>query len=306
MWNNLALSRLMQGTAQFGMPYGVANRRGQPGYAEILQLLTTAVEGGVTCFDTAAAYGCSEEVLGRALRELRIQDQITVVTKVRPLTELDGADVRSVAAAIEQSVDSSRQRLQMDCLPVVLFHREADGLHAAHLQTLQQRGWLKWFGVSCDHRPGPAGQFLSDDRISALQLPGNMMDRRHLDSGILAAARSKTVAVFVRSVYLQGLLVMPEQDIPEPLQPMIPVRRRYTQLAEQAGMTLGDLAARYVLSHTGVTCVIAGCETLTQLQHNLRLFSSGPLPEDLLAAVRAAACELPESLITPSLWPTRR
>ena len=66
-WKDCQLSRLMLGTVQFGMPYGVANRMGQPDYGDVLAMVAAAIEGGVNCFDTAAAYGSSEEVLGRAM-----------------------------------------------------------------------------------------------------------------------------------------------------------------------------------------------------------------------------------------------
>ena len=59
------LSRLTLGTVQLGLPYGIANRAGQPEYGEIRAIVAAAVEGGVNCFDTAAAYGTSEAVLGR-------------------------------------------------------------------------------------------------------------------------------------------------------------------------------------------------------------------------------------------------
>jgi aryl-alcohol dehydrogenase-like predicted oxidoreductase len=56
------ISPLMLGTVQFGLPYGVANRTGQPAYGEVRAILAAALDGGVTCFDTAATYGASEEV----------------------------------------------------------------------------------------------------------------------------------------------------------------------------------------------------------------------------------------------------
>ena len=59
------LSRLMLGTVQFGQPYGVANRTGQPTATEVREIVAAAIDGGVNCFDTAAAYGTSEQVLGQ-------------------------------------------------------------------------------------------------------------------------------------------------------------------------------------------------------------------------------------------------
>ncbi len=239
-WNDYRLSRLMLGTVQFGMPYGVANRTGQPTYDEVLAMVAAAVEGGVNCFDTAAAYGTSEEVLGRALHALGIADRVVVVTKVRPLTGAELADRVLASRAIEQSVADSRRRLQLDCLPVVLFHREADADSPRTCsQRLQAKGWLRYAGVSCDNRPGLATTFVAAGNMSALQLPANVLDRRHQRSGVFQEAASRGVAVFVRSVYLQGLLLMSEDDIPPALRGVIPVRRHLAAIASAAGMHLG-------------------------------------------------------------------
>ncbi|MEK6262884.1 MAG: aldo/keto reductase [Planctomycetota bacterium] len=305
-WNDYRLSRLMLGTVQFGMPYGVANRTGQPVYRDVLAIVAAAVEGGVNCFDTAAAYGTSEEVLGRALHELGVADQVVIVTKIRPLSPAESSDSTLASRAIEQSVAESRRRLRLDCLPVVLFHRESDAVHCHMLDELQAKNWVRHIGVSCDNRPGPAEEFVASGNMSALQLPGNVLDQRHQRSGIFREAASHGVAVFLRSVYLQGLLVMPEHDIPPELRDVIPVRRKLKLLADVAGLNLAELALRYMLSQDGITCVITGVETVAQVRDNLAIFDRGPLPTDLLIAIDAVSIELPETTITPSLWPPNK
>ena len=65
-----ALSRLALGTVQFGLPYGVANRSGQPPFKVARDILACAIEVGVTVLETAEGYGESEAVLGRALADL--------------------------------------------------------------------------------------------------------------------------------------------------------------------------------------------------------------------------------------------
>jgi len=301
-WNHYRLSRLMLGTVQFGMPYGVANRTGQPAYEDVLAIVAAAVEGGVNGFDTAAAYGTSEEVLGWALHELDVADRVVVVTKVRPLAAAELADAALASRAIERSVADSRQRLRLDCLPVVLFHREADAVHLDVLEALKQKGALRHAGVSCDNRPGPAAEFVQAGQASALQLPGNVLDQRHQRSGVFRDAAARGVAVFIRSDYLQGLLLMPEDDLPPGLRGIVPVRRRLATLAAQGGMSLAELASRYMLSQDGVTCVLAGVETVAQVRENLAIFARGPLPDDMLDAIDLAIPELPESLLTPRLW----
>lgn len=303
-WKDYELSRMMLGTVQFGLPYGVANRTGQPSADEVRDMVAAALEGGVNGFDTAAAYGTSEEVLGRALRELKAADRVVVVTKVRALTPAELGDRQLAVQAIRQSVETSRQRLGIDCLPLVLFHRETDGRYLEELLALRDRGWLREAGVSCDNRPGPAAGYAAGGLAAALQIPGNLLDPRHARAGSFRTAAAHGVAVFVRSVYLQGLLAMPEADIPATLQGLVPVRRRLEAIAGEAGLPLTELAVRAMLSLEGVTCVLTGVETLAQLRGNLALFNQGPLPADLLAAVDAAVPELPEAWITPSMWPS--
>lgn len=304
-WKQYSLSRLMLGTVQFGMPYGVANRTGQPTEGDVREIVAAAFDGGVNCFDTAAAYGTSEEVLGRVLSDLRLTDRVVVVTKVRALTPDEASDPRLAARAITDSVETSRQRLGIETLPVVLFHREPDAAQADALRQLRDRGWVRYVGVSCDNVAGPARAFAESGEFDALQIPANVLDRRHSRSGLLETVAARDVALFVRSVYLQGLLVMPEPAIPPHLQEVLPVRRALERLAQEAGMSLAELCLRAMLSLPGVTSLLTGVETVAQVRDNLALFDRGPLAADLLTRISATVPDLPASLLTPWQWPSR-
>jgi aryl-alcohol dehydrogenase-like predicted oxidoreductase len=111
------------------------------------------------------------------------------------------------------------------------------------------------------------------------------------------------VAVFIRSVYLQGLLVMPDEAVPPALRNVLPVRRRLADIARDSGISLPQLALRYMLAHEGVTCLLTGVETVAQVRENIGLFERGPLGPDIVQAVDAAVPDLPDGLITPVLWP---
>ena len=302
-WNGLALSRMMLGTVQFGLPYGVANQTGQPTYDEAVRIVAAAVEGGVNCFDTAAAYGTSEEVLGNALHELKLTDKVTVVTKVLPLSDMELANPAAAFQAIERSIEKSRRRLRLDCLPIVLFHRETDAAHMEGLARLRDRGWLKYYGVSCNNFAGPAQEFAAS--TDALQIPANIVDRRHLQPDFFKTTVTNNVAIFIRSVYLQGLLVMRESEIPTSLREILPTRQKLAVIAQQAGLSLQELAVRFILSQAGVTSVLVGVESVAQVVDNLPLFSDQSLPDDVLTQLQRLSFDLPESLITPSQWPSR-
>lgn len=297
------LSRFMLGTVQLGLPYGVANQTGQPNYDLALRMIARAIEGGVNCFDTAAAYGTSEEVLGRALLELNVADQVTVVTKVLPCGKIPTNEAR---ALIHKSIDQSRRLLRLECLPIVLFHREIDAIHLPILKEFQDQKSVGQLGVSCDNFPGPAIQFAKDEQISALQIPANIVDRRHQDSGLFHECQSQKVILFIRSAYLQGLLTMPENQIPEALSPIVPVRHALSDVAANAGISLSELALRSILSKPEVTSVVVGAETIEQIDQNLKMFERGPLDGELLKQIDALSFALPEKIITPSQWPQVR
>lgn len=294
----------MLGTAQLGMPYGVANAVGQPDFRQAVRLVAAAAEGGVNCFDTAAAYGDSEAVLGRALRELGLAEEAVVVTKVRAISDAESADRGQAIRAIEHSVAESRQQLGIDCLPVVLFHCEADAKYIDVLEDLKHRGWLRHAGVSCDHQPEAASRLLANEGLAAVQLPGSVLDRRHQHGGVFRAAAARGAAVFVRSVYLQGLMLMPEESVPSALQAVVPARRRLAALAADAGMNLAELALRYVLGQEGVSCVVVGTETPEQVRANIGMVNRGLLDAVLVEAIDSVPIDLPEAVITPKMWNT--
>ncbi len=293
----------MLGTVQLGLPYGIANTSGQPDYGLAKEILACAWAGGVTAFDTAALYGESEAVLGRAFAELGISDEVVVATKVRHLAE-EFASVTEASAAITASVEASRRLLRMDCLPLVLFHREEDFRYIDVLLELRARGWVRQVGASVTTPPATKA-ILASGKADAVQLPTHLLDPRFLDAGVFTAARARGTALFVRSVYFQGLLLLPEERVPAHLAAVLPVRRALQALASDAGMALDELAVRYVLGLEGMTALLLGVETVAQIRANLALVARGPLEPSLMRAVRAAVPVLPEEMLMPNRWAER-
>jgi aryl-alcohol dehydrogenase-like predicted oxidoreductase len=95
---------------------------------------------------------------------------------------------------------------------------------------------------------------------------------------------------------------MAEETIPDKLRGILPERQRLTSIAEDSGLSLMELALRYILTLPGITSVLTGVETLEQVEQNLLTFASGRLSEDILSAIHQDVTELPEVIITPSMW----
>ncbi len=279
----MTFSRLVLGTVQFGLNYGIANVSGKPSFERVKAILTAAFDNGVTTFDTAAAYGDSEVVLGKALKELGLNSRAAVVSKVPPIPQ--NTDPLTF---ITESVTNSLKRLQLPELPLVLFHSEKDWRYHGELETLISKGMIRHAGVSLDSL-AYAG---TADGSPFLQLPCNVFDRR-FDEKI---ENHRSGRIFIRSVYLQGLALMPEEKIP------FPELREYRKKLESFGLPMAELCMRYLLSFPGSVSVLTGVDTPEQLRENCRVASLGPLPPELFAQVRAAVPLLPERLIRPFLW----
>ena len=300
VFHEWSFSKLMLGTVQFGLPYGIANTSGQPSYETSRDILACAIAGGVNCLDTAAGYAESEMVLGRALAELGCAEQVVVVSKFRHCAD-ELADEQAVECFLEESVVASLKALRLESLPVCLFHREEDMRHFAAAQRLRERGLIRHLGVSV-MTPDAAGAIVADGQAEAMQIALNLFDHRHTRQGVCAAAQAHELPLFARSVYLQGLLLMPEEKIPPQLAEVIPLRRELTSLAVAAGMPLAELALRYAMSLDALACVLVGVESIEQMRANLALAEKGPLDAALVLAIDQLVPDLPDRILKPNLW----
>ena len=289
------ISKLILGTVQFGLNYGIANSEGKPDLSKVRSILRRAADHGIRVLDTAAAYGDSETVIGTLLGEdPALKRHFQVVSKIPPLPK--DASPEQLRAFIGNSVDTSLRRLGLDSLYGILFHREEDAPRLPVLQELKARGKVLHCGFSADG-------FLPEDLSAAemIQVPGNVLDRR-----FIPFPGKKPAKLFVRSVYLQGLLMMPEEKIPSELSGVIPYRRKLTALAEKNGMSPAELYMRYLFSFPEIDGVLTGVDNPDQLDFNARMAESGPLEPEQLREILDLIPDLPEAWIRPKLWPKRK
>lgn len=296
------LSRLMLGTVQFGLDYGVANRSGAPSFPEVCAMLEAAAEGGINCLDTAHAYGNSEEILGRALEETGLKDHYFVVTKIdsKISAELAPEEARS---AVRKSLEESLRRLRLDVLPLVLLHRDEFPSQLDALEWARELGLTKRCGVSLG-LPENAPSFLSHPALAAIQAPVNVLDHRFDEA--IRTAKSRNAFVFARSTYLQGLLLMDDASTPPHLRGIREERAIFHKMAADLGITPSALLLKAALQRDELDAVVFGVETITQLRENLAIFHSDPLPEEILKAINAHRYSGPDWLIHPAFWPAHK
>jgi aryl-alcohol dehydrogenase-like predicted oxidoreductase len=211
--------KLALGTAQFGLKYGIANQQGQVSHDEAKVVLALARARGMDTLDTAIAYGDSEQRLG----EIGIQDW-RVVSKLPAIPEGCGDIAQWVVAAVRDSLG----RLKVGKLYGLLLHRpqqllEKNGgqLYSA-LQQLKQDGLVQKIGISI-YDPSELDNLCSSYQLDLVQAPFNIMDQRLIATGWLSRLAKQGTELHVRSVFLQGLLLMTPSDRPKKFDRWTPI-----------------------------------------------------------------------------------
>jgi len=292
-------SRLVLGTAQFGMRYGIANKIGQPDFLSVQSIVAEVWESGVREFDTAQAYGESERVLGKVLRSLGIAREAKVISKLHPA--IDHQNSNALNLALQQTL----ARLGLPNLYGLMLHTEdlLDIWETGLKDTLDkfiEQGLVERIGVSV-YSPQKAARALRTNGISLVQLPSNLLDRRFENAGVFHEAKSFGKEIYVRSVFLQGLLLMNASDLPASMRFATTVAERLINFADDTGFSLKQLALGYVRSAYPEQKVLLGCETLEQVRENLEIWSK-ETPRDIVDRVRREFQDIPEKILNPSLW----
>lgn len=284
--------KLAIGTAQFGLEYGIANRVGQVSRAEAEAILRVAKSNGVDTLDTAILYGKSESLLG----EIGISDW-NVVSKLpeMPLEE------RDPSRWVQGQVLSSLERLNVRCLAGLLLHRpeQLTGARGKRLyDALKQQkedGLIERIGISI-YDPSELDRLPPQMDFDIVQAPFNIFDNRLIESGWLGRLKEANCQVYVRSIFLQGLLLFAPEERPSQFARWRPVWQSWHSWLSQTGLTPLEACMRYVLSFDDVYRVIIGVETASQLEQAI-VASTGILPP-----VPERFHTLDETLLNPALW----
>ncbi|WP_158564035.1 aldo/keto reductase [Jiangella anatolica] len=297
--------RLVLGAAQIGQPYGRSGRPA-PSEQEVRELLRLAAASGCAAIDTARAYGDSEGTLGRA-RSGGAGAELPVVTKIRPLTDHDGA--AGLRAAVKESLAASLTALHADRVDTVLLHRGADlsragGAAIEALRSARDRGLLTRWGVSVG-APDELLAALAVPDLGYVQLPFNLLDRRWLAGPVRAALAARPdVTVVARSAFLQGILLRPDPSTwPVGAGPDADVvRTSLTALAGEWGRTIAGLCLGYVLGQPRVDAVVVGIRSAAQLADVARECAAPPLTADECDHVTGRLPAGSPTLVDPARW----
>ncbi len=302
-------AELVLGAVQLGLAYGAANRTGKPSRAAAIRLVHRAADAGISKFDTARAYGDSEERLGEALRSRKT---LRAITKLSPLAHLPrDASRETVRQAVDRSIADSLAALKRERLDCLLLHRAQHmtafgGAVWERLIELLEDGTLMALGVSVQS-PEEASQALERPDVRHLQLPFNLLDWRWRESAALERIAARpNVTIHARSIFLQGLLASGDPTIWPKIDGVdaVSLIAIVEALAREFGrQSCADLCLAYARAQPWIDGVVVGMETEDQLETNLSLAVRPPLaPEECVELEARLPC-VPLQLLDPAQWP---
>lgn len=258
------MGKLVLGTVQFGLQYGV-NSAGRPSQEAVKSILTEAATGGIATLDTSSAYGNSEDVLGESIA---VPDQFKIVSKY-PKGETPVGDM----------FNSSLKRLKVDKLYGYLLHHfevyKNNPVVWDEFIALKESGKVQKIGFSL-YTPEELEFILKNGSpFDLIQVPFNIFDKKFLP--YMKELHEKGVEIHVRSTFLQGLFFKDRNALPEKLQPMKEYLLQLDDFSKKSGLSISEIALNYNLQNPYIDGVLIGVDNVEQLQMNLNSVKDTPI-----------------------------
>ena len=250
--------------------------------ADAERLLRTALDAGCTFLDTAPSYGISEERIGRYLADRR--EEVVLSTKV-------GYGIPGVtdwtAEAVTRGVERARRRMKADVLDVV-------HLHSCPLQTLEEGAVVDALNeaVAAGHVRVAAYSGENDElawavqsgRFGSVQTSLNVFDQ-HDVAALVPEAKAAGLGVVAKRPNGNAPWRYAERPVGEYAEAYW---TRMTAMGLDFGEGWAATALRFAAHHTGADVAIVGTTNPEHLRQNAAAVEAGPLPERVIAEIRAA------------------
>ena len=267
------------GTVQFGIPYGIANSKGQVEKKEAKNILDYAKRSGINSIDTAIAYGTSEKCLG----EIGL-DGFQVITKLPEIPHNYG----NLKHWILKHIKNSLSTLSVESLSGLLLHRPSQLLDSdkkelwSILLQLKADGFVKKIGFSI-YTPDELDNLWDLYKPDLNQAPYSIFDRRLHTSGWLERLYNENVEVHIRSIFLQGLLLLNKNTRPKKFNKWLGLWNQWDDWLDGNNITALQAAVSFSISDNRITKVTVGVDSLDQLKEIISASNSNinKFPQDL-------------------------
>jgi aryl-alcohol dehydrogenase-like predicted oxidoreductase len=285
--------KLALGTAQFGLNYGISNARGLIPKSEIFEILDHAKSSGIDTLDTAPVYGKAESLIGEYLEQNNSND-FKVISKIQNCKSQEIFNFAKV----------SLNSLNLNVISGILVHdyvaSEYNTNWHQELIKLRDAGFVNKIGFSLNFTQELDSILDAGYNFDLIQVPFNLFDRRFLP--YFQILNDQGVEIHVRSMFLQGLILMPVHKVPLKLKPVIPYKEKLESYVSSTNLSHEALALGFVLKNNYVAKAIMGVESLKTFEKNIQTVQSISSQSSLIDWDFSDLIIEDENLIVPSKW----
>lgn len=285
-------SKLILGTVQMGLSYGINNTKGKGSLDDSLEILGHAFDSGIRILDSAESYGNAHEIIGKFHN--KYPDKIFKVITKLPNRKNDD---------ISTKVKDYLTDLNLNQLETLMFHSYDSYQNNIEnfdiLGRLKLEKKIKSVGVSV-YTNSEIEKVILNDNIDIIQLPFNLFDNTNLRSGILLKAKSKGKIIHTRSALLQGLFYKDLNDTNDIVQKLKKELAIIHEISYKDNTSISALALSYCLSQDTIDNVLIGVDSVNQLKDNIKSVLYKITPQNI-AKINAIKIKNVD-LLNPSLW----
>lgn len=251
-------NKLIIGTAQFGLNYGINNMLGQISVDEAIQILTLAKQSNISFIDTSSAYGNSEKILGTILPDY--PQYFKVISKYPQCN-------KSVHDTFKESLMQLKQNQLYGYLVHHFdFYKRNPSIWNDFLRLKEQK-MIQKVGFSIYNVEEL--EFLLNEELEfdLVQFPYNIFDRQF--TPYLRILKNLGVEVHTRSVFLQGLFFKDISSLSREFYPLKPSLNDLHVYCDTHAISIEKLALGYVINNPLIDNVLIGVDSSKQFKENV-------------------------------------
>ena len=286
-------NKLILGTVQFGLKYGINNTIGKLKKDEVLSLMKFAYNSGIRILDTAEAYGNAHQLIGD-FHNKNDNLKFKIITKFPHKIKLS-----LIGTKIIEYLDL----LHVKTLDIIMFHSfesfQSNYKALNSLNELKSNGLINNVGVSV-YTNAQLESLLNEDLITVVQLPFNLLDNSNVRGGLINRLKEKGKIIHTRSAFLQGLFFKSTNDKNPIVQELKTELELLNQISIGSNCSIEELALSYCINQKNIDNVIIGVDSISQLNANIKA-SGFQIKENALKTINGIVVKDLE-LLNPSLW----
>ena len=260
-------NKIILGSANFDQIYGIKKNFIKKG--EIKKLFDLAIKSEIKIIDTSPLYNESEKIIG-----LLNNNRFKIISKIpKPPKTIKKVNIQKW---LKQNVMVSLKNLKIKKFECLLIHnansllcKNGDEIYKG-IRNMKINGFTNKIGVSI-YDFNILDKILKKFKFNLIQAPFNILDQRLVEEGWLKKLKKRKIEVHVRSIFLQGILLLKHNQLPKKLKKLNKKLMIWENWLEKNKFSSLQVCLSFVLNQNQLDGVVVGYNSASQLNQILKL-----------------------------------